>query len=120
LNQLTNALRAISHPTPRAIVGQLASGLARLLDNAEPFDVALNVVQHIPAAIAQDIGDVDRELANASKRLEASCQVPFLAHAAMEPMNCTVEVRRDACEIWVGTQVCARAQPARHVPTLLV
>jgi len=65
-----------------------------------------------PAAIAQSVGDVDQVLGKASKRLEATYQVPFLAHAAMEPMNCTVEVRRDACEVWVGTQVCARAQAA--------
>jgi isoquinoline 1-oxidoreductase beta subunit len=31
-------------------------------------------------------------------------QLPFLAHAAMEPMNCTVQQRKDACELWVGTQ----------------
>jgi isoquinoline 1-oxidoreductase subunit beta len=65
-----------------------------------------------PAAIAQSVGDVDQVLTKASKWLEATYQVPFLAHAAMEPMNCTVEVRRDACEVWVGTQVCARAQAA--------
>src|SRR5262249_42486714 len=37
-------------------------------------------------------------------------QVPFLAHAALEPMNCTVHLRSDGCEIWVGTQALARAQ----------
>ena len=35
---------------------------------------------------------------------------PFLAHATMEPMNCTVHVRKDGCDVWVGTQVLARAQ----------
>jgi isoquinoline 1-oxidoreductase beta subunit len=38
--------------------------------------------------------------------------VPFLAHATMEPMNCTVHVRKDGCEVWVGSQVLARAQAA--------
>jgi len=38
--------------------------------------------------------------------------VPFLAHATMEPMNCTVHVRPDSCEIWVGNQALARAQRA--------
>ena len=37
-------------------------------------------------------------------------EVPFLAHAAMEPMNCTVHVREDGCDIWVGNQVVSRAQ----------
>ena len=36
--------------------------------------------------------------------------MPFLAHAAMEPMNCTVHVREDGCDIWVGIQVVSRAQ----------
>ena len=44
MDQLTNVLTAISHPTRRAIIGQLANGPARFLDIAEPFDVALNAV----------------------------------------------------------------------------
>ena len=35
--------------------------------------------------------------------------MPFLAHTAMEPMNCTVHVQKDSCEVWVGTQVASRA-----------
>ena len=63
-------------------------------------------------AVAQNIGDVDRAMAGATTRVEASYQVPFLAHAAMEPMNCTVHVRKNGCEVWVGSQVLARAQAA--------
>ena len=37
-------------------------------------------------------------------------QVPFLAHATMEPMNCTVHVRKDSCEVWTGSQTLTRAQ----------
>ena len=37
-------------------------------------------------------------------------KVPFLAHATMEPLNCTVHVTPDRCEVWVGSQVIARAQ----------
>ncbi len=44
--------------------------------------------------------------------VEAVYELPFLAHAAMEPMNCTVHVRKDACEVWVGTQVMTKAQNA--------
>ena len=40
--------------------------------------------------------------------------MPFLAHAAMEPMNCTVHVTKDSCEIWVGNQVVSRAQADRR------
>ena len=46
----------------------------------------------------------------AATRVEAIYQLPFLAHAAMEPMNCTVHVRKDGCEVWVGNQAIARAQ----------
>ena len=62
--------------------------------------------------MAQNIGDVDKAMASAATKVEAIYQVPFLAHATMEPMNCTVHVRKDGCEIWVGTQAIARAQAA--------
>jgi isoquinoline 1-oxidoreductase beta subunit len=52
---------------------------------------------------------VDDTAAKAVKG-EAAYQVPFLAHATMEPMNCTVHVRKDGCEVWVGSQAVARAQ----------
>jgi len=61
-------------------------------------------------AVAQKIGDADKAMAGAATRLEAIYQVPFLAHATMEPMNCTVHYRKDECEIWLGTQAIARVQ----------
>ena len=61
-------------------------------------------------AVAQNIGDADKALAGAATKVEAIYQVPFLAHATMEPMNCTVHVRKDGCEIWVGNQALARVQ----------
>jgi isoquinoline 1-oxidoreductase beta subunit len=63
-----------------------------------------------PGAVAQTIGDAGQAMANAATRVEASYHLPFLAHAAMEPMNCTVHVRSGACEIWIGTQAIARVQ----------
>jgi isoquinoline 1-oxidoreductase beta subunit len=62
--------------------------------------------------VAQNIGDVDKAMGSAAVKVESIYEVPFLAHAAMEPMNCTVHVRDDGCEVWVGTQVLARAQAA--------
>jgi isoquinoline 1-oxidoreductase beta subunit len=62
--------------------------------------------------VAEQIGDVATALATAPTKIEAVYQVPFLAHATMEPMNCTVHVRPDGCDVWVGTQVAARAQAA--------
>jgi len=61
-------------------------------------------------AVAQNVGDFGKAIAGATTKIDAIYQVPFLAHAAMEPMNCTVHVRKDGCEVWVGTQVVARAQ----------
>jgi isoquinoline 1-oxidoreductase subunit beta len=63
-------------------------------------------------AVAQNIGNAEDAIAAAVTNVEASYQLPFLAHATMEPMNCTVDVRRDGCEVWIGTQVVARAQAA--------
>jgi len=63
-----------------------------------------------PGPVAQNVGDTDEAMTGAITKVEASYQVPFLAHAAMEPMNCTVHVRKDGCEVWVGNQVIPRAQ----------
>ncbi|HUK07917.1 MAG TPA: xanthine dehydrogenase family protein molybdopterin-binding subunit [Stellaceae bacterium] len=63
-----------------------------------------------PGSVAQNIGDSDKAMAGAVTKLEATYQVPFLAHATMEPMNCTVHSRKDECEIWIGTQAIARIQ----------
>jgi isoquinoline 1-oxidoreductase subunit beta len=62
--------------------------------------------------VAQNIGNVDRAMASAITKIDAIYQVPFLAHATMEPMNCTVHVRNDDCEVWVGSQAIARVQAA--------
>ena len=62
--------------------------------------------------VAQNIGDVEKAMVGAVSKVEAIYQVPFLAHAAMEPMNCTVHARKDSCEVWVGSQVIGRVQAA--------
>src|SRR3569833_1880998 len=60
-------------------------------------------------AIAMTTGDVNKALA-AGERIEASYELPLLAHATMEPINCTVHLKPDGCEIWTGTQVMTRVQ----------
>jgi isoquinoline 1-oxidoreductase beta subunit len=72
----------------------------------------LQLATQNPGAVAQNIGETDKAMASAVTKVEATYQVPFLAHATMEPMNCTVHVRNDGCEVWVGNQVLARAQAA--------
>lgn len=60
--------------------------------------------------VARSDGDVAKSMPTAAKRIDAVYEMPFLAHAAMEPMNCTVHVTKDSCDIWVGIQVVSRAQ----------
>ncbi|HEV7777790.1 MAG TPA: xanthine dehydrogenase family protein molybdopterin-binding subunit [Luteibacter sp.] len=58
------------------------------------------------AIVARQVGEQD---AGTGKRIEATYELPLLAHATMEPLNTTVSVTPDGCEIWVGTQVPTRA-----------
>ena len=74
------------------IVGQLEEGAKR------------------SGAVAKNEGDADKAFAVAAQRVDSTYQMPFLAHGAMEPMNCTVDYRKDSCEIWAGTQAPTRAQ----------
>jgi isoquinoline 1-oxidoreductase beta subunit len=57
-----------------------------------------------PGTSARKEGDVDAALKNAARTLEASYEFPYLAHAAMEPMNCVVKLDGAGCEIWNGEQ----------------
>ncbi|MEE4201960.1 xanthine dehydrogenase family protein molybdopterin-binding subunit [Erythrobacter sp.] len=57
-------------------------------------------------------GDVRAGLADAATRIEAEYRVPYLAHAPMEPMNCTAHVADGACDIWTSTQVPLMARSA--------
>jgi len=57
-----------------------------------------------PGAIAKKTGDPEAALKTAAKTLTAEYDVPYLAHAMMEPLNCVVDLRADSCEIWTGTQ----------------
>src|SRR5262249_30370687 len=53
-----------------------------------------------PGVVAAQAGDVAAGLAGAAKKLEATYEVPYLAHAPMEPLNATVKIAPGACEIW--------------------
>ncbi len=60
--------------------------------------------------VARKVGDPEAAIAGAAVKLEAVYQLPFLAHAPMEPINCTVHVRPDGADVWCGTQVPTSAQ----------
>jgi len=55
-------------------------------------------------SIGRDDGNANKAIESASKTIDAVYEVPYLAHACMEPMNCTAHVRDDGCDIWVPTQ----------------
>ena len=57
-----------------------------------------------PGAVAREAGDAGAALEKAGTVIEAEYAVPYLAHAAMEPLNCAVKIGADSCEIWTGTQ----------------
>jgi isoquinoline 1-oxidoreductase beta subunit len=65
-----------------------------------------------PGAVARHDGDAVAVIARAAKKIDAVYEQPFLAHATMEPMNCTVQMTRERCEIWVGTQIPGLTQAA--------
>jgi isoquinoline 1-oxidoreductase beta subunit len=69
----------------------------------------LRAASKTEGAVAKSTGDIARGLAEGDL-LEAAYELPFLAHATMEPMNCTAHVTPSGCEVWVGSQVLSRAQ----------
>ncbi len=71
-----------------------------------------HTVEPLPGTVARKDGDAQAALQSAAKRIEAEYEVPYLAHATMEPMNCVADVRADACEIWLGSQFQTMDQAA--------
>ncbi|HUA23990.1 MAG TPA: molybdopterin cofactor-binding domain-containing protein, partial [Steroidobacteraceae bacterium] len=67
-------------------------------------------------AVAKDVGDVARALGSSnafsSEVIGATFEMPLLAHATMEPLNCTVHVTPTFAEVWIGTQVMERVHAA--------
>ena len=57
-----------------------------------------------PGKVARNDGDAAKAIAGAAKTFDAAYEFPYLAHAAMEPLNCVVNLTADRCEIWNGEQ----------------
>jgi isoquinoline 1-oxidoreductase beta subunit len=66
---------------------------------------AYQKLAHTDGLKAAQKGNVDQGLAKANQILKAEYVFPYLAHAPMEPLNCTVKISNDKCEIWTGTQL---------------
>jgi isoquinoline 1-oxidoreductase beta subunit len=64
------------------------------------------------AVVAKRTGDAAGAINAAATKVSAIYQLPFLSHSPMEPLNCTLHIRPDGADLWVGTQVPVRAQKA--------
>lgn len=113
--RIDNAVAVIADHTWAAKKGLLAANIQwddgpHVTVNSSDIIRQLEEASKQPGVVARNEGDAQKALAGATQRIDAIYQVPFLAHAPMEPMNCTVHVRKDGCDLWVGTQVPTRTQ----------
>jgi isoquinoline 1-oxidoreductase beta subunit len=92
-----------------ALVIQWEEGPGKSLSSAG-IAAALKAAAAKPGAPFKKLGDVGAGMRGAAKTLEAAYELPFLAHAAMEPMNFTADVRRDSCLVVGPTQFQQMAQ----------
>jgi isoquinoline 1-oxidoreductase beta subunit len=81
-------------------------------DTSVTIGAAMAKASLSPGVVGIKTGDATAALAGAARRVEAVYEMPLLAHAAMEPINCTVHVRKGAVEVWTGTQAPVRARKA--------
>jgi isoquinoline 1-oxidoreductase beta subunit len=123
-----DATKAKAVPGVKQVV-QIPTGVAVIADHfwaASQGRKALDIVWDTPAVVTLDTpaqvaeyrklaatkglpaaqkGDAAKALTGAAKVVETEYIFPYLAHAPMEPLNCTVKLDKDHCEIWVGTQL---------------
>jgi isoquinoline 1-oxidoreductase beta subunit len=107
--RLANAVAVVADSWWRA--QQAVQALAATWDpggnghaSSDTIDAALREGLARPDGIGRRDGDVAAALAGAARRIDAEYRVPFLAHATMEPQNCTAQVSPDRVEVWVPTQ----------------
>ncbi len=87
----------------RVLDGQWDEGPVAAMSTPALTKIFLERMQQ-PGAEARKEGDAAAALAAASRKIEADYEVPFLAHAPMEPLNCTADVNGDRCSVWASTQ----------------
>jgi isoquinoline 1-oxidoreductase beta subunit len=107
--QISNGVAVLATNTWSAIKGRNALNVE--WDNSNAFGMSSTDLladyknkAKQPGQAARREGDVDKTLKAAKKVLEANFTFPYLAHAAMEPMNCVVRLDKDGCEVWNGEQ----------------
>ncbi len=93
------AKQALAKLEPEWSTGALAT-----TDSAQ-FSSTYRAVVETPGAVARNNGDTGQAIAGAATKLDAVYEVPYLAHATMEPLNATAYWQADRLDIWVGTQM---------------
>lgn len=89
------------------------------LVSSESISKDMRTKLDVPGVEAENRGDVVKAFKEATQKLEAVYEVPFLAHVTMEPMNCTAWVTKDKCELWAPNQgVDTFAQVAAQITGL--
>jgi isoquinoline 1-oxidoreductase subunit beta len=107
-----NALDAIA-----ALGIEWEHGAAAGVSDSEVVHSLTDALDHSEGHAYYKRGDVDRALNTAARIVSAEYRAPYLAHAALEPINCTVQVKEDGATVWVSTQVPAFAR--KHVAEVL-
>ena len=107
--EMESGIAVVADSVPAALRGrdklhvQWQAGPNAKLDSARIREQLLAALER-RATVARDEGDASRALKRSDRVLEAVYETPYLAHAAMEPLNCIAQVTSDRCDVWVGTQ----------------
>jgi isoquinoline 1-oxidoreductase subunit beta len=105
--RIDNAVAVVAATTWSAIQGRTA--LHVTWDTGQNAQLSSSSVQQ---ALRQQLPVVQHQSVQPANRLEAIYEIPYYAHATMEPMNCVADVRPDRCEVWVPTQAPQSARAA--------
>ncbi|MCO5734465.1 molybdopterin cofactor-binding domain-containing protein [Rhizobium sp. SSA_523] len=78
----------------------------------ESIVAKMDEASKVQGVVIRNEKSAEAAIEKAKTKLSAIYQSPFLSHAPLEPLNCTLHIRADGAELWVGTQVPVRAQKA--------
>jgi isoquinoline 1-oxidoreductase beta subunit len=113
--QISNGVAVLAENTWSAMQGRRALSIqwdegANANLSSATIRAAMVAMAEKPGVVGRSNGDAAAVMAGAGKKLEAVYEAPFLAHACMEPLNCTAHVKADSCEIWASTQMQSGAR----------
>lgn len=114
---LDNAVAVVAEDTWAALIGAAQLQVnwdipssSKQLDSSVISHQAARLLKKGKAAVAESKGDAEAGLSSARKVVSQTYTVPYLPHACMEPLNCTVSIGASSCEIWVPTQAPGSVQ----------